>query len=68
MTTCQMTVLLQYNDCNALTVEQLQERTQIREDCLRLAIDGLLRCRLLQCADNPRTPASIVYLCLTYKR
>lgn len=65
-----MAVLLHYNDSDTLTLQQLQDSTQIREDILRQVVGILVRSKLLECADeeDQLTAASAVSLFLGYKK
>lgn len=67
--TFQMAVLLQFNDSDSWTMQQLEELTQIKTDFLVQVLQILLKTKLLQCDDdeNNLQPNSNVSLFSGYK-
>jgi cullin 1 len=70
VSTFQMAVLLQYNDSDSLTLQQLQDNTKIREDILRQVVGILVRSKLLECSDDEEqlTSVSTISLFMGYKK
>lgn len=68
--TFQMAVLLQFNEQDSLTVQQLSENTGIAFDNLVQLLPILLKAKLLTCTEdeNNLTPASVIELFLNYKK
>lgn len=70
VSTYQMAVLLQFNDENSLTVEQLVERTGIKQDYLIQVLQVFLKAKLFTCSDDESnlTDESVMNLNLGFKR
>lgn len=67
--TFQMAVLLQYNQADTYTVQQIHEGTQIKMDILNQVLQILLKSKLLISEDdeNDLQPSSVLQLFLQYK-
>jgi len=67
--TFQMAVLLQFNDSETWTMQQLEEITQMKNELLLQVIQILLKTKLIVCDDdeNSLTPSSVLTLFTAYK-
>ncbi|XP_078335041.1 cullin-1-like [Crassostrea virginica] len=67
--TYQMAVLLQFNSVDRLTVQQMEESTQLKSETLIQVLQILLKVKLLVCDDdeNDLRPASSLELFFGYK-
>lgn len=68
--TFQMAVLLQYNEVESLTLQQLQENTGINQESLVQVLQILLKAKLLKSTDDESSlkPSSVIELFMEYKK
>lgn len=66
VSTNQMAILLQFNSSPTLTVQHLQESTQINEDILTQILQIFLKARLFQCKEKELSASSVIELFAGY--